>query len=253
VTPSAALLLLPLAIAAVGHVRAVPHAVHHAPPPPLPALPVIARIRVDVAKDHVLVVHEIVMARGTFAGGDMDLWVSFGPTMPRAFDVHLLAVKPGASGPAPTDVGEPVTTDKASHRPWRAHPLLGRSSMAGEVLHLRESAFRRAVAASGVLALRIRQVLPPPEADPQGAREIAIRLGLESGAPLTVRHVELSTSEPAGWLTAASAQLCGPNADRYAIGFSRLPAGVPQTLFAIDPASATRRSTDDLCVRWVSR
>jgi hypothetical protein len=244
--------VLPFVLAAVAHALAVPRAVHHARPGPLPGLPVIARVRVDVERDHVLVVHEIVMARGSFAGGDLDLWVSFGPTMPRAFDAHLLAVRPGASAPDPGDVGEPITTDKAAHRPARAHPLLGRSSMAGEVLHLRESAFRRAVAASGVLALRIRQVLPLPEADAQGARQIAVRLGIEDGTPLTLRHVELSTSERRGWITSASAQLCGPDADRYALGFSAVPAGVAGTVGAIDPTGATRRSTDDLCVRWVA-
>lgn len=253
-TPSAALLVLPLAIAALGHAPPARHAAPRAaPPPPLPALPVVARVRVDVAKDHVLVVYELVMARGSFAGGDLDLWVSFPPTMPRAFDAHLLSVPPGASAPDPSDLGEPIRVDKAVHRPARAHPLLGRSNMAGEVLHLREPAFRRAVAASGVLALRIRELLPPPESDAEGTRRIEVRLGIEGGAPLTLRRIELSTREPAGWLTAASASLCGPGADRYALGFARAPAGVRQTPFAIDPELATRRSTDDLCVRWVAR
>ena len=245
--------LAPLVVAALAQTSA--RAVRHAPPPPpppLPSLPVLARVRVDVAKDHVLVEQEIVMTRGSWAGGDLDLWVSFGPTMPRAFDAHLLAVKPGASAPDPTDVGEPITTDKAAHRPAHAHPLLGRSSMAGEVLHVREPAFRRAVAASGELAIRIRQVLPPPESDAQGAREIAVRLGLEGGAPLTVRRIDLTTAEHPGWMTSASARLCGPNADRYILGFASAPSGVRQVPLAIDPALATRRSTDDLCVRWVA-
>lgn len=251
---SALFFALPLALAGVAHGAGVPLArvVHHAPPPPLPSLPVLSRVRVDVARDHVLVVHEIVLARGSFAGGDLDLWVSFGPTMPRAFDAHVLSVAPGAHAPDPNDAGEPLVAEKAVHRPPSAHPLLGRSAMAGEVVHLREPAFRRATAASGTLALRIRQVLPAPEADTQGARQIEIRLGLEGGAPLTIRHVELATSEQPGWVTSASAQLCGPSADTYALGFSSLPAGVRQTPFAIDPALATRRSTDDLCVRWVA-
>ena len=249
-TPSTALFVLPLlAVSAVHHVPVV-HT--HAPPPPLPALPVVARLRVDVSKDRVLVEHEIVMARGDWAGGDLDLWVSFGPTMPRAFDAHLLSVKPGASAPDPNDVGEPLVTDKAAHRPPQARPLLGRGTMAGEVLHVREPAFRRAVAASGVLALRVRQVLPPPESDARGAREIEVRLGLEGGPPLTVRRIDLTTAEPRGWMTHASAQLCGPSADDYALGCATAPPGVARVPFSIDPALATRRSTDDLCVRWVA-
>lgn len=247
-----ALRVLPFIAAVAGSGAPIVHAHAATPPPPLPSLPVIARVRVDVSKDRVLVEHEIVMARGAWAGGDLDLWVSFGPTMPRAFDAHLLSVRPGASAPDPADAGEPVATDKAAHRPAHVHLLLGRSSMAGEILHVREPAFRRATAASGFLALRIRQVLPPPEADAQGAREAEIRLGLESGAPLTVRRIDLTTSEPTRWMTSAQARLCGPNADPYALGFATLPAGVRNIPFAIDPTLATRRSTDDLCVRWVS-
>lgn len=253
-TPHVGLLALPLLLAGVARVAALPvaHVTHTAPPPPLPALPVIARVHVDVAKDHVLVVHEIVMATGSFAGGDLDLWVSFGPLMPRALDAHVVSVRPGATAPDPSDAGEALTTDKAAHRPPRAHPLLGRSNMAGEVVHLREPAFRRAVAASGMLALRIREVLPPPEPDARGTREIAIRLGMEAGPALTLRHLDLASSERPGWVTSASAELCGPSADRYALGFASLPAGVARTPFAIDPGLATRRSTDDLCVRWVA-
>ncbi|HEY1959990.1 MAG TPA: hypothetical protein VGH28_30485 [Polyangiaceae bacterium] len=247
-----ALRVLPLVAAVAGSSSPVVHAHASVPPPPLPALPVIARVRIDVAKDRVLVEHEIVMSRGAWAGGDLDLWVSFGPTMPRAFDARLLAVKPGAAAPEPDDTGEPIATDKAAHRPAHVHPLLGRSTMAGEVLHVREPAFRRATAASGVLALRIRQVLPPPEADAQGAHEIELRLGLEGGPPLTVRRIDLTTSEPAGWMSRAQAELCGPNADPYALGFATSPRGAARTPFAIDPALATRHSTDELCVRWVA-
>ncbi len=222
------------------------------PPPPLPSLPVIARVRVDVAKDRVLVVHEIVMERGAWSGGDVDLWVSFGPTLPRAFDAHLLSVAQNATAPDPADAGEPIATDKAAHRPAQAHPLLGRSAMAGEVLHVREPAFRRAVAASGHLALRLRQVLAPPAGDGQHAHEIVVRLGMEASTPLTIRHIELSSPEPGGWVTSASAQLCGPNADPYVIGFSTAPRGVALVPMGIDPTAATRRPTDDLCVRYVT-
>jgi hypothetical protein len=227
---------------------------HHVqpPPPPLPALPVVARIRVDVAKDRVLVVHEIVMSRGTWAGGDIDVFVAFGPTLPRALDAHLLAVAPNASAPDPNDIGEPLPHETAAHRPSHAHPLLGRSAMAGEVLHIREPAFRRATAGSGQLAIRIRQVLAPPASDAQHAHEIVVRLGMESGPPLAVRHIELSTPESGGWLGSASAQLCGPSADPYSIGFSIAPRGIGLVPMAVDPTSTTRRTTDDLCVRYVT-
>ena len=56
--------------------------------------------------------------------------------------------------------------------------------------------------------------------------EIVVRLGMEGSTPLTIRHVELSTPELGGWVTSASAQLCGPNADPYVVGFSTAPRGV---------------------------
>lgn len=219
-------------------------------PPPLFALPVIARVQVDVSKERVVVVHDVVIARGEWPGGDVDLWVSFGPTMPRALDAHLLSVHPGAFAPNPADAGEPIAIDQAARRPPRAYALLGRSAMAGAVLHVREPAFRRAVAASGLLAVRIRQVLAPPAADAQNAREIVVRLGMESGPPLTIRHISL-TAEP-DFVTSASAQLCGPNADPYILGFQSAPHGAHLTPFAIDPQNATRHASDDLCVRYVT-
>jgi len=222
------------------------------PPPPLPALPVLARVRLDVTKERVLLVHEITLQRGSWAGGDLDLYVSFGPTIPLAFDAHLLPMAPGATAPAPSDSGEPIPTDKAAHRPSRASPLLGHDSMAGEVLHLREAAFRRATAASGSLALRIRQVLAPPVADAQGGHDVLVRLGMAGGTPLTLRRIELVTSEP-GWLGAVYAQLCGPDADRYMLGFAVSPPGASRTPGSIDPSLAVRRNTDDLCVRYVAR
>ena len=247
-------LALPLVLANVTQVAAAQ--AHHPPPPPpppLPALPVIARVRVDVAKDRVLVVHEIVMSRGTWSGGDVDLFVAFGPTLPRALDAHLLAVAQNTSAPDPNDTGEPIAHEAAPHRPPHAHPLLGRSAMAGEVLHVREPAFRRATAGSGQLAIRIRQVLAPPAGDARASHEVVVRLGMESGTPLTVRHVELSTPEPGGWLTSASAQLCGPSADTYSIGFSIAPRGVALVPMAVDPTSTTRHASDDLCVRYVTK
>jgi len=253
-TPLAVVLLAPILLANVTQANAGRGGRGIvAPPPPLPALPVIARVRLDVTKDRVLVTHEIVMSRGDFSGGDLDLWTSFGPTMPRAYDARLLSVPPNASAPVAGDQGEPIPIDKAAHRPAHVHTLLGRSSMVGAVLHVREPAFRRAIAASNVLALRIRQVLPVAPPDAEGTREIVVRLGMESGTPLTVLGIDFSTSEPAGWLTTISAQLCGPNADPYVIGFDTAPRGTEHTPMRIDPSAATRRATDDLCIRYVAR
>ena len=249
-----ALLALLVASPVLANIGAVaqPHGVHaSAPPPALPALPVLARVRIDVTKQRVLVVHEITLGRGTWAGGDVDLYVSFGPTIPLAFDAHILSLAPNAVAPDPSDAGEPLPTDKAAHRPSRAHPLLGHDNMAGEVLHVREAAFRRAVAASGSLAIRIRQVLAPPAADAQGGHDLVVRLGMAGSTPLTLRRIELATNEPR-WITAVYAQLCGPSADPYMLGFAAAPQAAARTHGSIDPSLAVRRDTDDLCVRYVA-
>ncbi len=245
-------LAAPIVLANLG-TSAPPRTAHApSPSPPLPALPVLARVRLDVAKERVLVVHEITLNRGSWAGGDLDLYVSFGPTMPLAFDAHLLPLPPGATAPDPNDTGEPSPTDKAAHRPSHASSLLGHDSRAGEVLHLREAAFRRATAASGSLALRIRQVLASPPADAQGGHDVLVRLGMAGGTPLTLRRIELVSSEPR-WVGAVYAQLCGPDADRYMLGFAASPPGASRTPGSIDPSLAVRRNTDDLCVRYVTR
>ena len=123
--------------------------------------------------------------------------------------------------------------------------------MAGEVLHLREPALRRATAASGTLAIRIRQILPPPAEASGHVHELIARLGLEDGTPLTIRRLTFSTHD-AGFVLSISAELCGPRADDYLLGFSGLPRGVEQNPNAIDPPLATRRAADDLCIRYVS-
>ncbi len=243
-----------LAAAALGNIGAVSqaHAGHApVPPPPLPALPVLARVRVDVTKQRVLVVHEITLGRGSWAGGDIDLYVSFGPVMPLAFDAHLLSVAPNTSAPDPNDNGEPLPTDKAPRRPTHAHPLLGHDTMAGEVLHLREAAFRRATAASGTLAIRVRQVLAPPPADAQSGHDLVVRLGMLGATPLTLRRIELVTSEPR-FITGVYAQLCGPHSDPYMLGFAIAPQGAARTPGAIDPSLSVRHDTDDLCIRYVT-
>ena len=233
---------IPLAVALLGAAEA--------PVPPLPALPVIARVRLDVAEERVLVVYEIVMARGDWAGGNLDLWMSFGPVMPRAVDARLLSVSETASAPSPTDEGEPIPVDMATRRPRHTHALLGPTAMAGAVLHLREPAFRRATSAGHAVGLRIRQVLPPPVADETTSREIVLRLGMEGSTPLTLRRIDLTTSEQS-WLTTASAQLCGPDADPHPLGFSTAPTHNARD--AIEPALATRRDTYDLCIRYQAR
>jgi hypothetical protein len=117
------------------------------PPPPLPSLPVIARVHVEVAPAFVVVTEDVRFARGDWRSGDLDLYVAFGaPGVPRAFDAKVVAVGEDELDAPDGAVGEPVAVERAVRRPARARLLLGRESMAGVVVHLKEPAMRRAFA-----------------------------------------------------------------------------------------------------------
>ena len=227
-----------------------------APPPrpsqPIPSLAVVARVRVEIARDRALVTEELTFARGEWQSGDLELYAAFGaPGVPRAFDVHLHSVPAGALAPDPTDVGEPVLAERAPRRPATAQLLLGRGTMAGEVLHVREAALRRAFAASGVAALRVRSFLGAPVADARGGREIVVRLGIDGATPLTVGRIEVASADGSAFAAPAEAQLCGDLADTFPLAVQLSPAWPVRTVPGPqDPRFAVRHAGDDLCVRY---
>ncbi len=256
-------------------------AVHATPSAPLPALPVIASVRVDVARDHVVVTEDIVVARGEMHAGDLSLFVAFGaPGAPRAFDARLFAADPALLAPIDEAVSEPVAVERAPRRPKTALLLLGRPQMSGAVVHVREPAFRRAVSAAGAAMLRLRTLLEIPQEDAAGGRELVIRLGTEGGAPLTLTRLELHAESAHPAVLAAEAMLCGggngmagtgtsDGPDPYPIAVTLSPtprapsAPAPPAPVAapIDPPSpapprptapwlVVRHATDDLCLRF---
>lgn len=217
------------------------------PPTPLPSLPVIARVRVDVEPADLVVTEDVRIARGDWRAGDVDVFVSFGaPGAPRAFDAHLIALDEDAFEPKPGDAGEVVSADRAPRRPPRAHLLLGRETMAGVTVHMKEPALRRAFAASGALVLRLRSLTPR---DPS-TREVVVRLGAALGAPLALGAIDVAGA-PAD-VTRADARLCGPHADPYPLGVRVLPARAMPITYprGVAPLLAVRHDDDDLCVRF---
>ncbi len=227
------------------------------PPPrptvPIPALPVITRVRIDAGKDATIVTEDVTFARGEWQSGDVDAFVAFGaPGVPHAFDVHLLSTD--AAGPDPADVGEVVVTERAARKPATARTLLGRDGAAGEVLHLREPALRRAFARAGFAAVRVRSLLGPIAADGTGGREVLIRLGTFLGTPLTVARVEVAALDGHPFALPAEARLCGDAADPYPISVQLSPArpAAPAVHWPAPtlPAHVARHPTDDLCVRF---
>lgn len=241
--------------ALVATVLLAPPKVPPRPPPrpsaPIPALPVVTRVRIEAGREATVVTEEVTFARGEWQSGDIDAFVAFGgPGAPRAFDVHLLSAD--GTGPVATEVGEVVVTERAARRPATARELLGRETSAGEVLHLREPSLRRAFARSGAAAVRIRTLLAPIEPDANGGREVLVRLGVFAGTPLTVGRIELVALDGRPFAGAADAKLCGADADPYPISVQVVPGPrVVRYPRPTDPALVVRRPSDDLCVRFV--
>jgi hypothetical protein len=224
------------------------------PPPTLPLLPTLPRVTIETGREYVTALFDLNLPRGDWQSGDLDLFVAFGaPGAPRALDARLFAVQPSAGDPAPTDVGEPIVVEPRSRRPAHAYALLGRSQMAGVVLRLRESAFRRATAAGSTARVRLRELLDLPSEDARTGREIVVRLGSEGGAPLALDQIVLRSLDPGPRVERAQARLCGPDSDTHPVALSilpRPPASSGGSSRAVAPSLAVRHLSDDLCVRF---
>jgi hypothetical protein len=236
-----------------GRSSAPPRAVDP-PAPPLPMLPSIARVRVEAARDRVVVVEDVSLPRDEWRSGGLHLYAAFGePGTPLAVDAHLVPVAPDAMEARVEDVGEPVTVEPAVHHTPSTQLLLGRPTMAGVAIHVPEAALRRAYETSDRATLRIRSLLAPPAADAAGGRDVVVRLGIDGGRPLTLDRVQVVSTEAQPWITRAEARLCGPQADPWPLAVSIVPRPATPTRPwppPIVPTMAVRHSSDDLCVRW---
>lgn len=227
-----------------------------APPPrpaasPLPMLPSVGRVQVRLSRNQVVVVEEVLLPRGDWKTGPIELWVAFGaPSVPRAIDAHLVPLGDGVLAPEDDDAGETVPTERAPRRPPSANPLLGRDAMAGVVVRLDAGVLGRAFAAGGMAALRLRSVLDAPEEDPSGGRGILVRLGASRGTPLTLGRVALTSGPEAPKVTRVEAKLCGPDADDHPLAVGTTPKLPTEGAPRLAPVLAVRHASDDLCVRW---
>jgi hypothetical protein len=217
-------------------------------------LPSIARVRVEAARDRVVLLEEVNLPRGDWQSGGLDLFVAFGaPGTPVAVDARLAPVPVGAAESRPDDPGEAVPVEPVIRHTPASQPLLGRPTMAGVVVHVKDAQLRHAYALSDTVALRIRSLLSPPAADATGARDVVVRLGFAAGQPLALEKVQVVSVEPKAWITRAEATLCGPEADPWPLSLTLLPhptdPGTP-TARTIAPPMAVRHASDDLCVRW---
>jgi hypothetical protein len=214
-------------------------------PPPLPSLPVIARIKIEVAPAHVVITEDVRFSRGDWKSGDVDLFVAFGvPGVPRAFDAKVIAIAEEELDAADGAAGEPVAVERASRRPARARLLLGRESMAGVVVHLKEPAMRRAFSGGDALVLRLRSLVPTEGT----GRDLVVRLGVEDGPPAALASIDVVAGKE---ITSVEAKYCGPHADPYPVAAHLWPARVTPISYPrpAAPLAVTRHADDDLCVR----
>jgi hypothetical protein len=223
---------------------------------PIPMLPSISRVRVEVARDRVLEFEEVSLPKGDWHGGGLDLYVSFGaPGTPEAVDARLVAVPAGSTESRWEDAGDPVSVDPAMRQGYSAQLLLGRPAMAGMVVRIKDADLRRVYASGDVAALRVRSLLAPPASDAQGGRDVVVRLGIESGTPLALGHIQVVSVDPTMPIARAEARLCGPEADTWPLAVAILPrpatdARAQTPPLPIAPVLAVRHASDDLCIRW---
>jgi hypothetical protein len=216
----------------------------------LPGRPTLPLIRVDVARDHVLVTEDARLPRGDWKGGDVDLYVAFGaPGTPRAFDARLYPWRDAE--PLSDEPFETLAVERSYVRPAGASVLLGPPAMAGVVIHLRGAAFARATAGGDAVRVRMRTVLDPPTPDAESRSEILVRLGAYEGEPDALGEVAVAAEAPLH-LEGAEVRLCGPLAEtrRLAIESPGIDAGDTS---AIEPVLSVRHASDDLCVRFWPR
>jgi hypothetical protein len=222
-------------------------------PKPLPAPPTLPLVRLEVASDHVLVLQDVVLRRGDWAGGDLDVYVAFGaPGVPRAIDAQLFA---GADDDDVVPAQSPWTIplERAFRRPGQARQLLGPAAMAGVVLHLRDPSLGRALSATGLARVRLRTLLDAPATDGDGGSEVVVRLGAHLGEPEPLGVIEVASVDKNAMVTRAAAAVCGPEAAPYPLSVVVRPAPRSddgRSFGTIAPVLAVRHATDDLCVRY---
>ncbi len=221
---------------------------------PLPMLPSVARVQLDVRDDSVIVEHRILLPEGDWHTGDLDFCAEFGaPSIPAAVDGKLFPIADGALDADSRTPSESVAVEFVPRCPASAHPLLGPPKMAGALLHLKKDALARALSPGKMAELRIRSKVPLPRANEEGVRDVVVRLGVHEGAPLTLGMIGIESLVQARVITSAEARLCGADADRYPLAIQyrdRSPKLLVDGSLPVAPVLAVRHANDDLCVRF---
>lgn len=226
-----------------------------APPPPiqLPSLPVLARITIDPtqAQDRVLVVHDFVLDRGEYHGGDLVLYAAYGgPAVPLAMDAHVFA---GTPLPTFTTSGLAAIIEARPRRPDRIEWTVGRPSQAGAVIRVPAATLAKAWDGSSSLVLRVRAV-HPTQRDANGDRDVIVRLGTVGNQPVTVSRIEVRGS-PRAWARTCTKGALNDRLFLYNAETSRrldqADISDPKTFYQrLDPSQLQRAPEQDLCITF---
>lgn len=217
-------------------------------------LPSVGRVSLEIRNDGVVVTEDVNLPRGDYRNGAMTLYAAFGaPGLPNAVDARLLTLDEGSLEATPDAASDKLDVELANRALVSMNILLGSGSMAGVAIHVPESIFLKHVAKAGMAVLRIRTLLPEPDEDPSGSREVVIRLGAVQGQPITLGRIE--TEERIG-VSSLSAEFCGKDAEHKALAVSRLKKGATSKVrdaLALAPVMSVRHASDDLCVHYTKK
>lgn len=218
----------------------------------------VARVRLEVSRQNVAVVHDINLARGSFRGADAEVFVAFGaPGAPRALDARLVTVPKGALESSPRDRGVPLVWRYAPRRPVDVTPLVGRGTMAGVAIQLPGELVDGAMKVGNMVTLRLRALYAVPGAtttEQQATareRDVVVRLGETTTGPLVLGRIEVAaTDDP---IVLAEAKTCGDGATGAALALRIVGPGTAARHEAGEaPVLAPRIAREDLCVRIVT-
>lgn len=216
-------------------------------PSVMPFVASVARVRIDVSRQRAAVLHEINLARGTFAGDeDVELFVAFGaPGAPRAIDTRLVTV-PRAMLEAPREErGVPLVWRYAPRRPTSAAPIVGRGTMAGIAVVVPAELMAKTFASGATAALRVRAVYNLSE---MGERDVVVRLGDGADGPLTLGRLEVATTDDAP--VRVEARACS-DTSLPPLLLRTFGRAIASRDGALAPVLWPRKAGDDLCVRLV--
>ena len=220
--------------------------------------PVVSRVEIDVRREGTVVVQDINLPRPPTSGAPLSLYIAHGgPAAPRAVDAFIANLPEGT-----LELPREVRGTRLDVSPRHAQSqgdvlLLGPADMAGVVVRLPASTYRRATHGSGFAVLRIRTLLARPvhEGDDdrdQREGQALVRLGTAFGSPIALGRVVVHAGAGIR-LRDAQATLCGPDASRFPLAIRVEGATAPLSPPAsrVAPVLAVRHASDSLCVQWL--